>query len=209
MMPHRLRFGTVLGIGLLSSTAAAVVSKLEVTYTLPEVIFGPISGGLDALPEQVCLTVLISEPVTENCFDPNDVIWARLDFGDGSFTYLDAFSMCTDEALQVDSLDHEFLLVDTATMLDVMAQNFPLTIEGTDIASGQDFEYQYSNSTQTFTEIGCPGDCDGSNDGLVNILDFLAVLGTWGDVGVPCDFDGDGVGITDFLTVLGLWGECP
>ncbi len=54
----------------------------------------------------------------------------------------------------------------------------------------------------------CPWDC-GDGDGAVGIADFLAVLGTWGQVGAPCDFDGDGVGITDFLKVLGLWGPCP
>ncbi len=38
---------------------------------------------------------------------------------------------------------------------------------------------------------------------------FLALIGTWGEVGVPCDFDGGGVGITDFLKILGMWGACP
>ena len=54
----------------------------------------------------------------------------------------------------------------------------------------------------------CPWDCIG-DDGIVGIAEFLAVLGTWGQTGVPCDFDGDGVGITDFLKVLGVWGVCP
>jgi len=54
----------------------------------------------------------------------------------------------------------------------------------------------------------CPWDCVG-DDGEIGIEEFLAVLGTWGEVGVPCDVDGGGVGITDFLMVLGLWGACP
>ncbi len=54
----------------------------------------------------------------------------------------------------------------------------------------------------------CPWDCV-NGDGEIGIDEFLAVLGTWGEVGVPCDFDGDGVGINDFLKVLGLWGPCP
>ncbi len=57
-------------------------------------------------------------------------------------------------------------------------------------------------------KIVCPWDCGEPSDGQVGINDFLAVLGTWGEVGAPCDFDGDGVGITDFLKILGTWGSC-
>lgn len=51
-------------------------------------------------------------------------------------------------------------------------------------------------------------DCDGTNDGTVGINDFLALLAQWGQVGSPCDFDGDGVGIEDFLALLADWGPC-
>jgi WD40 repeat protein len=57
---------------------------------------------------------------------------------------------------------------------------------------------------------GVPGDIDG--DGIVGILDFLAMLGAWGDCPQPCppacpgDLDGDcEVGITDFLLLLAYW----
>ena len=56
--------------------------------------------------------------------------------------------------------------------------------------------------------LTCPWDC-GNGDGIIGIDEFLQVLGTWGQVGVPCDVNGDGVGIDDFLAVLGLWGPCP
>ena len=60
-----------------------------------------------------------------------------------------------------------------------------------------------------FAALDCPGDCAGG-DGFIGIVDFLTVLGEWGQVGTPCDFDGEpGVGIGEFLTVLGLWGPCP
>ncbi len=57
----------------------------------------------------------------------------------------------------------------------------------------------------------CPYDCDGSNDGIVGINDFLAVLAQWGTPGAPCDkTSGDpGVGILDFLGLLAAWGPCP
>ncbi len=54
----------------------------------------------------------------------------------------------------------------------------------------------------------CPWDC-GDGDGNVGIVDFLAVLAQWGQVGTSCDFDGGGVGITGFLKVLANWGPCP
>ena len=43
----------------------------------------------------------------------------------------------------------------------------------------------------------------------MGIVDFLALLAQWGQLGASCDFDGDGVGITDFLTLLSNWGTCP
>ena len=54
----------------------------------------------------------------------------------------------------------------------------------------------------------CPWDCGAPPDGEVSIEDFIAVIGTWGQVGVACDLDGDGVGIEDFLKILGFWGPC-
>ncbi len=55
---------------------------------------------------------------------------------------------------------------------------------------------------------GCPWDC-GDGDGIIGIVDFLALLSQWGAAG-SCDLDGDGlVGIIDFLDLLGNWGPCP
>ena len=56
--------------------------------------------------------------------------------------------------------------------------------------------------------LPCPWDCGGDLNGDVGIVDFLALLGQWGDPG-SCDFDGGGVGIVDFLELLGNWGPCP
>ncbi len=58
-------------------------------------------------------------------------------------------------------------------------------------------------------DAGIVGDLDG--DGVVGILDFLALLGDWGPCGdcenCPADLDGDCVvGILDFLLLLGNWG---
>jgi hypothetical protein len=55
----------------------------------------------------------------------------------------------------------------------------------------------------------CPGDCAEGGDGKVSVWDFLALLAQWGRSGVPCDLDGDGVGMSDFLILRDAWGPCP
>lgn len=56
----------------------------------------------------------------------------------------------------------------------------------------------------------CPWDC-GNDDGIVGIVDFLALLGEWTAVGTPCDLGlgAPGVGIEEFLDQLAHWGACP
>jgi hypothetical protein len=57
----------------------------------------------------------------------------------------------------------------------------------------------------------CPADCADPPDGVVNVVDFLALIGDWGGSG-PCDCadGGDGVvNVVDFLAMLGAWGSCP
>jgi len=54
----------------------------------------------------------------------------------------------------------------------------------------------------------CIGDCAATPDGIVGIVDFLALLAQWGQVGTRCDFDGNGVSVTDFLDLLAFWGPC-
>ncbi len=55
----------------------------------------------------------------------------------------------------------------------------------------------------------CPWDC-GDFDGIVGIVDFLAVLAQWGQVGTPCDLGlgAPAVGIDEFLGLLANWGPC-
>ncbi len=53
----------------------------------------------------------------------------------------------------------------------------------------------------------CPFDLDG--DGSVGSGDIALLLGSWGQMGVPADFDGGGVGASDLALLLGAWGPCP
>jgi hypothetical protein len=54
----------------------------------------------------------------------------------------------------------------------------------------------------------CRGDV--ASDGVVGIIDFLAVLEAWGACpGCPEDIDGDGVvGLPDVMALLDAWGPC-
>ena len=56
----------------------------------------------------------------------------------------------------------------------------------------------------------CPLDCADGN-GTVDIVDFLALLAQWGQIGAPCDLGlgAPGVGIEEFLDLLANWGPCP
>jgi predicted outer membrane repeat protein len=55
----------------------------------------------------------------------------------------------------------------------------------------------------------CLWDCGGDHDGVIGIVDFLALLAQWGQQGATCDFGlGDpGVGINEFLDLLAAWGS--
>ncbi len=58
----------------------------------------------------------------------------------------------------------------------------------------------------------CPADvAPAGGDGVVDVVDLLAVLGAWGATGSdPADATDDGVvDVSDLLLVLGAWGPCP
>ncbi len=74
-----------------------------------------------------------------------------------------------------------------------------------------DERFQSSSATSGPLTL-TPGDFvlgDVNADGVVNVVDLLALLGAWGPCAPPCpaDLDGDGaVGDTDFLLLLANWG---
>ena len=85
--------------------------------------------------------------------------------------------------------------------MDVGVDEAGCDYEATDIQGGR--------GIRGFEALPCPGDVDA--DGTVGILDFLALLASWGPcAGCAADLDDDGiVGIVDFLALLAAWGPCP
>jgi hypothetical protein len=75
--------------------------------------------------------------------------------------------------------------------------------------------------TETSSDVngnGVPDDCepcvfaDIDQNGIVNVSDFLILLGQWGPCPPVCiaDIDGNGVvNVLDFLLLLAYWGPCP
>jgi hypothetical protein len=58
----------------------------------------------------------------------------------------------------------------------------------------------------------CAADC-ANNDGVVDLVDLLALLGAWGPQSLTCDIapepDGDNtVNLQDLLLMLSKWGPC-
>jgi hypothetical protein len=95
-----------------------------------------------------------------------------------------------------------------------------VTFTGAGGAVGEDFcatmivnteQGGFCCSTQVCVPVpDCSGSalpCDLDGDGVVGVMDFLALLTAWGpNPGHPADFDGDGeVGVADFLLLLANW----
>ena len=53
----------------------------------------------------------------------------------------------------------------------------------------------------------CP---DTNGDGVINVVDLIAVITNWGPCGnCPADFDGNGVvNVDDLIQVVISWGNC-
>lgn len=149
------------GVISTGSRPAEASLLLDVTYTSPSQT-GPLSFGLSALPTSVDASFHLGpgvegeEPAIREFF-LGDVISADLSFGDGTWTVseLNSFFMKTISGVPTE-LNYEFNPITTPTVVDGPVLNFPLNISGTDIATGEAFEYIYAESTQTLTAAGVP-----------------------------------------------------
>jgi hypothetical protein len=146
---------------MIKPAGANAVYQLDVTYTNGSITDGPLSFGLSELPTSVSATFMLgagSIGVNSINFFKSDVVSANVTFGDATWTenLLDTFSMSLSFGT-VNSLNYAFLPITTTQTTDgPIVLNFPLSITGTDIASGQSFEYGYAASTQTVSAAVVP-----------------------------------------------------
>ncbi len=143
-------------------------------------ILGPLSFGLFELPEEPHPTFSLREGTPRGGgatgYGLSDVISANLIFGDIiAPNNLTAFSMEVAADGTVESLTYQFSPIDTPTAQGSIVLNFPLTITGTDIASGEAFSYTYANSTATITPVLQPASLTISVVGLTDDTLTLSV----------------------------------
>jgi hypothetical protein len=152
----------LVGLALFASSAhAATQARVDITYTNGQIVSGPLSADLDVLPASVHAFFLLNG-TSSGGYDIGDVAEASLTFGDGAWDQgdLDTFSATlipTDAGgLGAMALTYSYKAIDTAHTNGRLAANFPLEIQGTDIASGMAFDYLYDMSMQTVTLVPEP-----------------------------------------------------
>jgi hypothetical protein len=142
----------------LPAAARAASLRIDITYNDGHILSGPLTPDLDALPESVFASFTLSSAAGTLA----EVVESSLVFGDGTWSVgdLESFSatfLATDGGgLAVASLTYAYRAIDTPTTNGKLAANFPLDIQGTDVASDEPFHYQYDMSSQTVTEIPEP-----------------------------------------------------
>jgi len=143
------------------ATAQAQRLKIDVTYTNGQILSGPLSADLTELPASVNAFFVLNG-TQAGTYATADVLRSSLVFGDASWNAADivefsATMMPTDGGgLAVTALSYNYAAKDTPTVDGRIVINFPLDIEGTDIASGQAFHYRYDTSSQTVSQVPEP-----------------------------------------------------
>jgi hypothetical protein len=152
----------VLAVLLTLPTAAqGALLRVDITYTDGHVVSGPLTADLDVLPESVIASFTLGGTAAGS-YDLADVVESSLVFGDGAWSAGNLESLSTTimpadaGVLAVASLTYAYGPIDTPTTDGRLAANFPLDIQGTDVASGQPFHYQYDTSSQTVTVVPEP-----------------------------------------------------
>ncbi|MHC5024790.1 MAG: hypothetical protein ACYTGG_12950, partial [Planctomycetota bacterium] len=81
---------------------------------------------------------------------------------------------------------------------------FRIRFTASDVVNGSVVEAGVDGVNLSLLDCGgvIPGDVNG--DGVVDILDLLALLGDWGPCPPPCPSDIDGNGVVDIVDLLGL-----
>jgi hypothetical protein len=104
----------------------------------------------------------------------------------------------------------ELLAIDSEGTISVIGTGFAQFSQMTFGPDGYLYLAEEHNNQILRLVPECLGDI--FEDGTVDVLDLLLVLGTWGecDGECPTDLNDDGfVDVGDVLLLLAAWGECP
>ena len=164
----------ILIVGLIGmNTVQAETVRVDVTYTNPEIVSGPLSFGLrdSGLPSEVNAHFQFDSselPVSGGETTFPSITSASLTLGDTVLTIaelfiteddvsvLPNFTIGLDTSNEINVLQYAFAPVFHNTLTEaggiVLNSSFELNITGTDATDG-DFHYRYTTSTQTITQV--------------------------------------------------------
>jgi hypothetical protein len=152
---------TLVVVLTLGVSAQGALLKVDVTYTDGHIESGKLTPDLDVLPGKVQASFTL-DGAKVGVYNLDDVVASSLVFGDGAWDVadLESFSATISPGdgagFVASTLTYAYRAKDSPTTHNRLAANFPLEIEGTDAASGEDFRYQYDTSSQTVTEVPEP-----------------------------------------------------
>lgn len=163
------------------------VTVVDVIYSSPADPNGPLSLGLESVPDEIPAKFIIAglpSATGVTTFDEDDVLFVELNIGDGAWTIDDLVNFSLqievfeDEPEEeerfpmVTNLTYELGSITTATAIagPILNSSFQLHVGGTDISSGLDFDYLHQDSMQALAST-TPGDFDVDDD--ADGFDFL------------------------------------
>jgi len=166
-------YSLILSLLLAAPVRADTPIQVDVTYSGCTIVEGPLSLGLDALPESIDARFVFLAgtwpPPLDTDFDP-EVVEASLTLGNASMTADDlqyftvAFNLPEEGDLTLSTLTWLALVPsgeidcgDPTVLCGIkIANSFPLDVssgEGVDAATGLPFHYHCPDSTSSFTEL--------------------------------------------------------
>jgi hypothetical protein len=160
------------------------------------------------------LKIFVDGPAAHSVqFNPPDEIRAIVSGDEGYDTLIGSFV----EGLPVHLTIELDTIADTwSIMLDgdpVFAGAYPsqyLLYVRISVSSNEVIDPIAVDNVRIYGEVEPPCPADFNDDGIVNVLDLLQLLGAWGESGVPQDLNDDGtVDVFDLLALLSAWGACP
>ena len=169
----------------------------------------PAAGATGSVTVNVGLTNFfeVRNLITAGGAELDPLFSVILDTGDGG-VFVSANTADGSTVLAVDDVNDVLVEVFFEASPDAGGDFMIELGPGSALSDGSGFAVPFAFTAGLVVAGGQSADLDG--DGVVGIVDFLALLGDWGPCPVrPSDLNADGeIGIQDFLILLAAWGPC-